>query len=494
MQADTAILSVRQLTEQLRGVLEGKFSFVWVRGEVSNLSRPSSGHIYFSLKDEEAQLQCAWFRQKQQLPRQSFDPLTGEVRDPSLPSPMDMLRNGLDVLCSGSIAVYAARGQYQLIVEYVQPAGEGQLALAFAASREKLAAQGYFRVDRKRALPVDPHRVALITSPTGAALHDFMELASVRGSAARIRLFPVLVQGEGAAPSLIRALEEANAQGWAQVVVLIRGGGSLEDLWAFNEESVADAVFRSRLPVLAGIGHEIDVTLADMTADVRAATPSHAAQLLWPLRAELLQRTDAVAAALRRAVVRRLENAQDALVRRENALRWLSPMRQHARFAERLALLWRALERAASQWRNGREAELYRLEAALTAVPFQARLEALAGCLQMALVRMEETLPRLLSRRVQQLDAVKQRLDVAGRQVLTQREHFLENLQLQLRSSDPLLPLRRGYALASTVGGRLLRSVEGVEPGMAVEVRLGDGTLVTVVSHVRAESVEEGEC
>ena len=323
------ILTVRALTEQLRRSLEGRFPFVWVRGEVSNLSRPGSGHIYFSLKDQDAQLQCVWFRgqQRQAEQGQAFDPLTGEVFDTPRPSPLELLRNGLDLLCAGRISVYAPRGQYQLLVELVQPTGQGLLAQAFEERKRKLAEAGYFAQERKRPLPWNPQRVALITSPSGAAIHDFLELAQNRGCGAEIRLFPASVQGEEAAPEIIRALDEINAQGWAQVIVLIRGGGSLEDLWAFNEEAVAEAVFCSRLPVLAGIGHEVDVTLADLTADLRAATPSHAAQLLWPLRAELRQRLDEAFAALRRAAASRLEHAELLLRERENALRWFSPAR-----------------------------------------------------------------------------------------------------------------------------------------------------------------------
>ena len=279
------ILTVRALTEQLRRSLEGRFPFVWVRGEVSNLSRPGSGHIYFSLKDQDAQLQCVWFRgqQRQAEQGQAFDPLTGEVFDTPRPSPLELLRNGLDLLCAGRISVYAPRGQYQLLVELVQPTGQGLLAQAFEERKRKLAEAGYFAQERKRPLPWNPQRVALITSPSGAAIHDFLELAQNRGCGAEIRLFPASVQGEEAAPEIIRALDEINAQGWAQVIVLIRGGGSLEDLWAFNEEAVAEAVFCSRLPVLAGIGHEVDVTLADLTAGLCARNSGNAWTRRLPL-------------------------------------------------------------------------------------------------------------------------------------------------------------------------------------------------------------------
>lgn len=189
------ILTVRALTEQLRRSLEGRFPFVWVRGEVSNLSRPGSGHIYFSLKDQDAQLQCVWFRgqQRQAEQGQAFDPLTGEVFDTPRPSPLELLRNGLDLLCAGRISVYAPRGQYQLLVELVQPTGQGLLAQAFEERKRKLAEAGYFTQERKRPLPWNPQRVALITSPSGAAIHDFLELAQNRGCGAEIRLFPASV-------------------------------------------------------------------------------------------------------------------------------------------------------------------------------------------------------------------------------------------------------------------------------------------------------------
>lgn len=346
------ILTVRALTEQLRRSLEGRFPFVWVRGEVSNLSRPGSGHIYFSLKDQDAQLQCVWFRgqQRQAEQGQAFDPLTGEVFDTPRPSPLELLRNGLDLLC--------CRADQRLCPARPVPTaggtgaahGPGSAGQAFEERKRKLAEAGYFTQERKRPLPWNPQRVALITSPSGAAIHDFLELAQNRGCGAEIRLFPASVQGEEAAPEIIRALDEINAQGWAQVIVLIRGGGSLEDLWAFNEEAVAEAIFHSRLPVLAGVGHEVDVTLADLTADLRAATPSHAAQLLWPLRAELRQRLDEACAALRRAAAGGLERAELLLRERENALRWFSPARHQARLSEQVARLSLALQRAVRQW------------------------------------------------------------------------------------------------------------------------------------------------
>lgn len=489
------ILTVRALTEQLRRSLEGRFPFVWVRGEVSNLSRPGSGHIYFSLKDQDAQLQCVWFRgqQRQVEQGQSFDPLTGEVFDSPRPSPLELLRNGLDMLCVGRISVYAPRGQYQLLVELVQPAGQGLLAQAFEERKRKLAEAGYFAQERKRLPPWNPQRVALITSPSGAAVHDFLELARDRGSGARIRLFPASVQGEEAAPEIVRALETANAQNWAQVIVLIRGGGSLEDLWAFNEESVAEAVFHSRLPVVAGIGHEVDVTLADMTADLRAATPSHAAQLLWPLRAELRQRLDESEAALRRAFAARLEREELALRERENALRWFSPQRHQARLAEQLARLSLTLRRAARQWLADKSRVLEGLERSRRAALTLGRLDTRQARLSLLRAALDAALPRRLSDAEHTLSLTRNRLRTAGGSWLESRSRRLESLETALSASDPLSPLRRGYALVRTAQGGILRSVGQTAPGREIEVRLADGRLAAVVGSVSPDAAQSGE-
>ena len=487
------ILTVRELTEQLRKSLEGRFPFVWVRGEVTNFSRPGSGHVYFSLKDQDAQLQCVWFRHMQRQAEQPFDPLTGEVFDKPRPSPLELLRNGLDVLCAGRISVYAPRGQYQLAVELVQPAGEGLLALAFEESKRKLAALGYFSSQRKRPLPRDPQRIALITSPTGAAIHDFLELARTRGSGSRIRLFPALVQGAEAAPAIVRALAEANAQDWAQAIVLVRGGGSLEDLWAFNEESVAQAIFESRLPVLAGIGHEVDVTLADMTADMRAATPSHAAQLLWPLRMELHQRVDETWAALRRAMERRLEGVGHDLRQCEKALSWFSPQRHHERLYERLASLEAGLARSGRYWLDDKARKADFLERALRSALGTEKLDTLDARLEQLAARLHAALPRLVADKERALQHGIQHWQSTARGYVTEQLRRLETLTMALEARDPLMPLTRGYALVSTPEG-LVRSVEQVPSGTSIEVRLADGSLSAVVNGVRrrqSRNVEE---
>ncbi|MBD5626536.1 MAG: exodeoxyribonuclease VII large subunit [Desulfovibrio sp.] len=482
-----AILSVRALTERLRRTLETRYPFVWVRGEVSNLSRPASGHVYFSLKDAEAQLQCVWFRSRQREGR-NFDPLTGEVFEGPRPSPLAALANGLELLCAGRVSVYAPRGQYQLVVELVQPAGAGLLAQAFEERKRRLAAAGYFAQERKRALPWNPCRVALITSPGGAAIHDFLELAAARGCASQIRLFPVSVQGERAVPEIVAAMQEANAQAWAEVIVLVRGGGSLEDLWAFNEPPVAEAIFHSRLPVLAGIGHEVDVSLADLTADRRAATPSHAAQLLWPLRAELLQRVDDLEISLDRAMELRLERAAHALGLLERGLAWASPARRLERLAERLALLDAALPAAMRRLVDEKARRLDAVERRRRAAISEESLRAKALRLEMLVA----ALPRLMGQRMQGarmlLDGLGTRLGRAMTDQLRARAAQLEKLELTLQARDPLAPLERGYALLYRENGALARSVTDFAPGAPVRAQLADGSLGARVEKIVLES------
>ena len=440
----STILTVRELTRQIRTGLEARFPFVWVRGEVSNLARPSSGHLYFSLKDSDALLNCVWFKAAQR-DREGFDPLTGEVfPEGPRPSLAHTLRDGEQILCAGRITVYAPRGGYQLLVDLAQPDGMGRLALTFEARKRKLAAQGYFAPERKRKLPSHPLNVAVITAPGGAAIRDFLRIAEERGYGARIGVYPVPVQGAAAAPAIAAALARVNAEGWAQVAVLIRGGGSLEDLWAFNEEIVADAVFASAVPVLAGIGHEVDASMADMTADVRAATPSHAAQILWPLRSELARRVDELEILLQRAHARCFETVAMRLQTLRQALRWLSPVK--------------VLERK-----------------------FEAAAQARAG--------MRRAMIRLLERREHLLEQSGLRLCAQAGIMLRAPERALEHAVANLRALDPHAPLERGYALAYDDRGHLLRSVHDAKQGDALRLRLRDGTLDASVKEVREESL-----
>lgn len=469
------ILSVAELTRALKDVLEAEFPFIWVRGQVTNLARPASGHLYFTLSDADASLSVVWFKGSQGRGNVSgVDPLTGEVLEPG-PSPFETLADGQEVLAAGRVSVYAPRGNYQLIAELVQPSGVSNLALAFEALKRKLADKGLFDEARKRSIPRNPVRVALITSPQGAAVRDFLRLASERGTGAAIRIHPTLVQGEAAPAQLCAALDAANRDGWAEVVALIRGGGSLEDLWAFNAESVAEAMARSKIPVVTGVGHEPDVTIADYVADRRFPTPSAAAAGLWPLRADLMQAVDALEADLHRAFGARLERWRARLDELARALVWLSPVKR----VERLDQGWREASRRLLG--AGRRLSEERRRLAGGALRDLVR----AFGVQDVEVRQAEVL------------ALRERLELAAQLRLAEASRRAELLSARLAGLDPEAPLARGYSLVHLLDkkgrvGRLLRSVDDVSPGDLLAVRVADGQVPAIVAD-RAPEQKSGQ-
>lgn len=464
------ILSVAELTRALKDVLEAEFPFVWVRGQVTNLARPASGHIYFTLSDAEAALSVVWFRGSQGRGKaapgagaERIDPLTGEVLEPGR-GVAETLADGQEVLVAGRISVYAPRGGYQLVAELVQASGVSDLALAFEALKRKLADKGWFDEARKRQLPANPARVALVTSPQGAAVRDFLRLAETRGTGCQIRVYPSLVQGEAAPAQLCAALEAANADDWAgdkaQVIALIRGGGSLEDLWAFNSERLAEAVLRSEIPVATGIGHEPDVSIADYVADRRFPTPSAVAAGLWPLRTDLAQQVDGLEAALSRAFDACLERKAARLAELSRALGWLSPARR--------------LERLDQGWREALQ-RLLRAGDRLVEV----RRERLAGAVR-GLSRAFG--PAEVAARLEAVRALAGRADLAVNQRLNAAAQQKELLAARLAGLDPEGPLARGYSLVRVERtGRFLRSIAEVAPGDRLGVRTADGEIAAVV-------------
>ena len=257
----THILTVTQLTAQIKTYLEGTFPDIWVEGEISNLSIPQSGHAYFTLKDDQSQIRVVLFRSSQRFLKFT-------------------LQHGIQVICRGRVSVYEPRGEYQLIVDYIEPKGVGALQLAFEQLKERLAKEGLFDLEHKKPLPVLPRRIGIITSPTGAAIRDMLRVIKRRHPKIHILIYPVPVQGVEAAPAIVGALQYFNREQNADVLIAGRGGGSLEDLWAFNEESVARAIYGSRIPVISAVGHETDYTIADFVSDVRAPTPSAAAEIV----------------------------------------------------------------------------------------------------------------------------------------------------------------------------------------------------------------------
>jgi exodeoxyribonuclease VII large subunit len=329
------VYTVGRLNREARLLLESGFGRVWVEAEISNFARPSSGHWYFTLKDSEAQLRCAMFRPRNQHAR--FLP-----------------RDGQQVLARGRVSLYEPRGEYQLIVEQLEEAGLGALQRAFEQLRDRLAAEGLFQPERKRPLPPAPRRIGVITSPTGAALRDILHILARRYAAATVIVYPVPVQGAAAAPAIAAALDLATARNECDVLILARGGGSLEDLWAFNDERVARAIHRAGIPVVTGIGHETDFTIADFVADRRAPTPSGAAELVTPdtggWLAQLARLGARFAAAMQRHVVedgRRLAHLRHRLERAHPGARLLQSSQKLDDLEQRLLRAWRErLQRA----------------------------------------------------------------------------------------------------------------------------------------------------
>jgi exodeoxyribonuclease VII large subunit len=465
------VFEVGELTRSIKDVIESEFPFVWVRGQVVNLSRPGSGHLYFSLRDAEASLAVVWFKGAQGGKALAgggrYDPLTGEVFETSLAT---SLTDGMEVMAAGRLTVYAPRGGYQLVAELVQEMGEGRLWLEFEALKKDLAAKGYFDQERKRPLPPHPTRVAVVTAPTGAAIRDFIRLGRERGHGAQVRIYPTLVQGEAAPVGIVRAMLRAVADDWAQVIVLIRGGGSLEDLWAFNSPEVAKAIFASPLPVLTGVGHEVDVTIADMVADVRAATPSHAAQLLWPERAQYVQRLDDLEMGLRRQVAALLAARERELVVLARGLAWLSPSRRLARLEESFAAVRERLGRAGAGW----------LEA------WQRRLDRAGEGLRRRIG------PESLSARLEALSRRAERLVATGRLYAADKERRLAVTAAHLSGLDPLGPLARGYSLATiSRTGKFLRRAGDVRPGDNLDIMVYAGHVRATVTEVAPGNGED---
>lgn len=288
LKQERKIYSVSEITRDIRLALEGSFSKVWIEGEVSNFTRHSSGHCYFSLKDAESVLACVLFKN-------SAYKIKFRIED------------GMSLICLGRISVYNKRGQYQLYVEEIEPKGVGSLQLAFTQLKEKLAREGLFDQSRKKPIPILPERIGIVTSPTGAAVRDILHILKRRFPNMHIILYPVKVQGEGAAEEIKEAIESFNKLKNVDVIIAGRGGGSLEDLWAFNEEIVARAIYQSEIPVISAVGHEIDYTIADFAADLRAPTPSAAAELVVHKKEEFIQEIDSLAQRLKAALSSRVE-------------------------------------------------------------------------------------------------------------------------------------------------------------------------------------------
>jgi exodeoxyribonuclease VII large subunit len=445
--ADSAI-SVSDLNRQSRLLLERGMARLWVHGEISNLARPASGHAYFSLKDETAQVRCAWFRQRQQA-------RTHRIRD------------GDQVLVFGRVSIYEPRGDYQFIVDQVEAAGAGELRRRFEALKLKLTAEGLFDSERKRPLPLLPRRIGVITSPTGAAIRDILTVLRRRFPAIPVVIYPTPVQGDAAVPCLVAALGLAARRNECDVLIIGRGGGSLEDLWAFNEEAVARAVSACPIPIVSGVGHEVDVTICDFAADVRAPTPSGAAELVAPDQLEWRRSFEAHSSRLALQMRRRVENTFQACDWLSRRLNQCSPAARVRQQAERLRDLTRALAGAMRHDFTRRGRLLDQICSRVLACAPSRRLEQASRCLA-------ELHGRLLRQGTAPVQQLSTRLRLAER---------------ALQSVSPLATLTRGYAIVTdAASGRVLMDATQVPPGTAIVTRLARGSLRATVTQATQDA------
>jgi exodeoxyribonuclease VII large subunit len=440
---EKTILTVTRLTALLRGVLEENFEQLWVQGELSNLSYPSSGHCYFTLKDAGAQLRCVMF--KSAVKNLKF-----------------RLTDGMALIVRGRISVYDQRGEYQLICEYIEPAGVGALQTAFLQLKEKLAREGLFAESRKQPLPLFPQCVGVITSATGAAIHDILNVLRRRFAALNVLIYPVRVQGEGAAREIARALDDMNHLVGVDVLIVGRGGGSLEDLWPFNEEVVARAVYRSKIPVISAVGHETDWSICDFVADLRAPTPSAAAELVVASADELHNQVAALSHRLRLTMENRLTSLDGRLEMLRRSLH--DPRTMLGHLAQRMDDLTIRLEQALQSTLSRRRQQYERLQGVLRHNDPQLRIGGLRQRINLLSLQTE----RLV---VQSLDGLKQ--------------EFGDNTA-RLEVLSPLKTLARGYAIASRPDtGRVVLDAASMNTGDPLLLTLGRGRL-----HCRVEASE----
>ncbi len=427
------VWSVSALNFEIRTLLEQGVGRIWLEGEISNFAAPASGHWYFTLKDDRAQLRAAMFRNRNG--RVGFRPQNGQL-----------------VLIRAQVTLYEARGDFQLIVEHLEEAGAGQLMREFEALKKRLAAEGLFEPARKKPIPAAARRIGIITSTSGAALRDALSVIRRRSPLARVIIYPAAVQGEQAAAELARAIGTANARRECDVLLLIRGGGSLEDLWCFNDEALARAIADSAIPVVSGVGHEIDFTIADFAADQRAPTPSVAAETVTEDQHALMSHIDRLQAHLQQLQAGRLERLQQRLAELTRRLRAQHPQRQLEAMRQQLRFATTTLQ----QTMNG-------------------YLRQRGTGMQFLRHRLLQQHPRhSLDRARRELNGLSQRLLLAIRQQQGQRR---QQLQLQARALDSLSPLKtlgRGFA-AVEKKGQLVHSASDLSAGDRVELRFSDG-------------------
>lgn len=447
--AEPRVFSVSELTRSVRDVIEASVGVVWVEGEISNYRKQASGHQYFTLKDANAQLSCVWFARagvwRKQVP----------------------LADGMQVQVRGAMTVYEARGQYQLNVQLVQAGGAGLLQAQFEALKRKLEAEGLFDPARKRALPRFPVSIAIVTSPTGAALRDMLNILTRRAPWMRIVISPVRVQGAGAAQEIAAAVAELNrgedtGLPRVDVIVVARGGGSMEDLWQFNEEGLARAIAASAIPVVSAVGHEIDFTICDFVADLRAPTPSAAAELVAPDTAELLRRLSQLEAQARRCTLKQIERGTARVAFLARGHLFAEPQRRLADAAQRVDAASESLSRGVGD----------RISAA------RQRVAELLG-----IVRQHRP-DQLLAIHRQRLAAARRQLGECARLRVSEGRRDFERLADILRLLAPQTVLDRGFTITTLADGTLIESIRDLRAGATIVTRLRDGSARSEVKEV----------
>ena len=443
------IFTVSQLTAEIKTLLERNFEYLWVEGEVSNLRLPGSGHLYFTLKDESAQIRAVMFRMQNRLLK-------------------FQLEDGLRVVGYGRLTVYEPRGEYQVVLDYLEPKGLGALQLAFDQLKEKLSREGLFDPARKKPLPPLPQKIGIVTSPTGAAIRDILQIIDRRFANVHILLYPVRVQGVGAAQEIARAIDELGQWPGLDVMIVGRGGGSLEDLWAFNEEPVARAIHRSPVPVISAVGHEIDFTIADFVADLRAPTPSAAAELVVRNKVELVQTLESLARRLSQTVRMNLESRQERL---SSLLHRLSDPRK--RLSDQRLRLDDLSSRLATsvQQSLGRRVDRFRM-------------------------KVESLLLLHPGKRVtdysHRLSQLHRRLAVAGRASMRFHRQRVEVAAGRLQSLSPLAVLERGYGIARVLPSReIIRDASRLRADERVNVKVHRGEFVARVEKIEGEEDQQ---
>lgn len=442
------VYSVSRLNQAARQALEQTLGYVWVEGEISNLARPASGHWYFSLKDSQSQVRCAMFRNRNRAVR--FEP-----------------EAGMAVIAYGQVSLYPARGDYQLIVESLEPAGDGLLQLKFEQLKRKLHAEDLFNPIHKQDLPAWPTRIGVVSSVSGAALQDVLTVLKRRCPGIEVVVYPAVVQGDSAAASIVQAIESANRRAECDVLIVGRGGGSIEDLWAFNEEPVARAIFASAIPLVSAVGHEIDFTIADLVADCRAATPSAAAEMVSPDTREMQQQLSRLQYQLAQSSRRLIEYYSQQL--RISLARLISPRRQLESQQQRADELSNRLQLAIQRRLN--ESQL-RTHNSLGRIRAQAPHTAI-----------RHAQARVLTAQTQ--------LTQAWRQLLQSRQQRLQRYESLIRAYGPEETLQRGYAIVQDNSGALVVNADSVALGQKLNTRLATGSFSSTVTETRNNQSEK---